>query len=72
MLVWDRNESLMGNRHKVPEETSASTDSSRSQRRNQQRPSRDRRQPDAKLKKKLVSLEEPKTKITSSEQKRKK
>ncbi|XP_035521463.1 DNA damage-binding protein 2 isoform X2 [Morone saxatilis] len=63
VLVWDRNESLMNERHKQ-EETSTSADSSRGQRREQQRSSRNRRGPaaDAKLKKKLASLEESGTK----------
>ncbi|XP_073328123.1 DNA damage-binding protein 2 isoform X2 [Pagrus major] len=63
VLVWDRNESLMNDQHK-PEETATSADSLRGQRRRQQRSSRDRRGPavDAKLKKKLASLEESGTK----------
>lgn len=63
MLVWDRNESLISDRHKLQEETSTSVDSLRGQR-SRQRSSRDRRGPavDAKLKKKLASLEESKTK----------
>lgn len=58
VLVWDRNESLISDRHDVQEETSTSADSLRRQRRSQQRSSRDRRGPavDAKLKKKLASL----------------
>ncbi|KAM7396802.1 hypothetical protein PAMP_019813 [Pampus punctatissimus] len=64
VLVWDRNELLIDDRHKLQEEASASVDSLRGQRRSRQRPSRDRRGPavDAKLKKKLASLEESKTK----------
>ncbi|XP_035859412.1 DNA damage-binding protein 2 isoform X1 [Sander lucioperca] len=65
VLVWDRNESLISDRHKAQEETSTSMDSLRGQRRSrQQRSSRDRRGPvvDAKLKKKLASLEESETK----------
>ncbi|KAM7414674.1 hypothetical protein PAMA_019474 [Pampus argenteus] len=64
VLVWDKNELLIGDQHKLQEETSASVDSLRGQRRGQQRPSRDRRgvAADTKLKKKLASLEESKTK----------
>lgn len=64
MLVWNRSESLISNQNKE-EETSASVENLRGQRRSQQRSSRDRRGPaavDAKLKKKLASLEETKTK----------
>ncbi|XP_036963154.1 DNA damage-binding protein 2 isoform X2 [Acanthopagrus latus] len=63
VLVWDRNESLLSD-HPQQEETSTSADSLRGQRRSQQRSSRDRRGPavDAKLKKKLASLEESGTK----------
>ncbi|XP_028305663.1 DNA damage-binding protein 2 [Gouania willdenowi] len=65
LLVWDRNESFANNRHKVQEEKSENT--GRSQRMNQQRSTRDRRGPamDAKLKKKLASLEETGTKTKS-------
>ncbi|XP_028440984.1 DNA damage-binding protein 2 isoform X1 [Perca flavescens] len=65
VLVWDQNESLISDRHKAQEKTSTSVDSLRGQRRRrQQRSSRDRRGPvvDAKLKKKLASLEESETK----------
>ncbi|KAI3371266.1 hypothetical protein L3Q82_023882 [Scortum barcoo] len=63
VLVWDRNESLTSGRHSAQEETSTSTDSLRRQRRSQQRSSGDRRglAVDAKLKKKLASLEELET-----------
>lgn len=63
-LVWDRNESLIGDGDKLQEETSASVDSLRSKRRGQQRPARNRRGPpmDVKLMKKLASLEESETK----------
>ncbi|XP_076588110.1 DNA damage-binding protein 2 isoform X1 [Chaetodon auriga] len=66
VLVWDRNESLISDRHKQ-EETSTSADGLRGQRRSQQRSSRDRRRPavDAKLKKKLASVEESGTKTKS-------
>ncbi|XP_042352211.1 DNA damage-binding protein 2 isoform X2 [Plectropomus leopardus] len=66
VLVWDRNESLISDRHEEQAETSTSVESLRGQRRSrqQQRSSRDRRGPalDAKLKKKLASLEESETK----------
>lgn len=77
MLVWDRNEWLINDGHKESEKASTSVDSLQGQRRNrQQRPSRDRRGPalDAKLKKKLASLEEPETQTktkTSSTKKNK-
>ncbi|KAM3609740.1 uncharacterized protein V6R79_019654 [Siganus canaliculatus] len=63
VLVWDRNESLIGNRHNQ-EETTTSGNALRGQRRSQQRSGRDGRRPaaDAKLKKKLASLEESRTK----------
>nr|XP_046250113.1 DNA damage-binding protein 2 isoform X2 [Scatophagus argus] len=62
VLVWDRNESLISSRHK--QETSTSVGGLRGQRRSQQRSGSDRRGPavDAKLKKKLASLEESGTK----------
>ncbi|XP_029991655.1 DNA damage-binding protein 2 isoform X2 [Sphaeramia orbicularis] len=71
VLVWDRNESLINDRHKLQEETTTSVDSLRGQRRSQQRSSRDRRGPamDAKLKKKLASLEESETKTKSKHSK---
>ncbi|XP_007556916.1 DNA damage-binding protein 2 isoform X1 [Poecilia formosa] len=64
LLIWDHDESLVSGRHKPIEETSASADGVRGQRRGQQRSGRDRRGPtgDAKLKKKLASLEETETK----------
>ncbi|XP_039989679.1 DNA damage-binding protein 2 isoform X2 [Xiphias gladius] len=63
VLVWDRNESLISDRQTVHEDSPTSVDSLRG-RRSQQRSSRDRRRPavDAKLKKKLASLEESETK----------
>ncbi|CAK6961443.1 DNA damage-binding protein 2 [Scomber scombrus] len=63
-LVWDRNESLIGDGDELQEETSVSVDSLRSKRRGQQRPARNRRGPavDVKLMKKLASLEESETK----------
>nr|XP_033491871.1 DNA damage-binding protein 2 isoform X2 [Epinephelus lanceolatus] len=77
VLVWDRNEWLINDGHKESEKASTSVDSLQGQRRNrQQRPSRDKRGPalDAKLKKKLASLEEPETQTktkTSSTKKNK-
>ncbi|XP_044050500.1 DNA damage-binding protein 2 isoform X3 [Siniperca chuatsi] len=64
VLVWDRNESLISDRHKEQEETLTSADGLRCQRRTQQRSSRDRRGPavDAKLKKKLASMQRSETK----------
>ncbi|XP_040894646.1 DNA damage-binding protein 2 isoform X2 [Toxotes jaculatrix] len=64
VLVWDRNESLISDQHTPQGDTSTSVDSLRGQRRSQQRSNRDRRGPavDAKLKKKLASLEESETK----------
>lgn len=66
VLVWDRNESLISDLHHQ-EETSSSVGDTRGQRRSQPRSSRDRRGPaaDAKLKKKLASLEESGTKTKS-------
>lgn len=63
VLVWDRNETLTGDQDKK-EETSTSVDSVRGSQRRQQRSGRDRKAPaaDAKLKKKLASLEESETK----------
>ncbi|XP_031603341.1 DNA damage-binding protein 2 isoform X2 [Oreochromis aureus] len=62
VLVWDRNESLMGD-HRVQQE-GPSTSVLRGQRRSQPRSSGNWRGPavDAKLKKKLASLEETETK----------
>ncbi|XP_047453269.1 DNA damage-binding protein 2 isoform X2 [Mugil cephalus] len=65
VLVWDHSESLVSEQHKLQEESSASVGSLRGQRRSQQRSGRDRRAGpavDAKLKKKLASLEETETK----------
>ncbi|XP_036004991.1 DNA damage-binding protein 2 isoform X2 [Fundulus heteroclitus] len=64
LLIWDHDSSLVSGRHKPLEETSPSADGLRGQRRSQQRAARDRRGPtgDAKLKKKLASLEEAETK----------
>ncbi|XP_072242035.1 DNA damage-binding protein 2 [Leuresthes tenuis] len=64
LLVWDHDETLIGGLHQTPEETSTSADGLRGQRRSRQRSNRDRRGPaaDAKLKKKLASLEETETK----------
>ncbi|XP_047244053.1 DNA damage-binding protein 2 isoform X1 [Girardinichthys multiradiatus] len=64
LLIWDHDESFVSDRHKPLEETSASAEGLRGQRRNQQRSSRDRRglAGDANLKKKLASLEERETK----------
>uniref|UniRef100_A0A3P8TW44 DNA damage-binding protein 2 n=1 Tax=Amphiprion percula TaxID=161767 RepID=A0A3P8TW44_AMPPE len=72
VLVWDRNESLISDRHK-PQESSASANSLRGQRRSQQRSNRDRKAPavDAKLKKKLASLEETETKTKTKTDKQK-
>lgn len=64
VLVWDRNESLINNRHKQ-EHTLTSADSLRGQRRRQQRSSSGPAA-DAKLKKKLASLEESGTKTKTS------
>ncbi|XP_017261708.1 DNA damage-binding protein 2 [Kryptolebias marmoratus] len=68
LLVWDRDESLLGDRHKPHAETPTSSDSlrgpQRSQQRSQRRSSKERKgsAADAKLKKKLTSLEETETK----------
>ncbi|XP_023146441.1 DNA damage-binding protein 2 isoform X2 [Amphiprion ocellaris] len=72
VLVWDRNESLISDRHKL-QESSASANSLRGQRRSQQRSNRDRKAPavDAKLKKKLASLEETETKTKTKTDKQK-
>ncbi|XP_058502036.1 DNA damage-binding protein 2 isoform X1 [Solea solea] len=76
VLVWDRSESLTDDGNTEQEDTSASVDSVRGQRRRSQpRSNRERRRPaaDAKLKKKLASLEEfeNKTKTKMSNQKQK-
>ncbi|XP_068579364.1 DNA damage-binding protein 2 isoform X3 [Cebidichthys violaceus] len=70
VLVWDRDKSLIGDQRRAQQETSASVGSLRGQRRSRQRSSRDRRAPavDAKLKKKLASLEELETKTEYTEQ----
>ncbi|XP_054476429.1 DNA damage-binding protein 2 isoform X2 [Anoplopoma fimbria] len=71
VLVWDRDKSLNDDRPRAEEETSTSSDSLRGQQRSRQRSSRDRRAPamDAKLKKKLASLEELETKTVHTKQK---
>lgn len=63
-MIWDKDESLTREERTLKEDTSTSVGSLRGQRRGQQRSNRDRRGPavDAKLKKKLASLEEPETK----------
>lgn len=63
VLVWDRNETLTGDQDKK-EETSTSVASVRGSQRRQQRSGQDKKAPaaDAKLKKKLASLEESETK----------
>ncbi|KAM8890983.1 DNA damage-binding protein 2 isoform 2-T2 [Spinachia spinachia] len=62
-LVWNRDTSLMGEQPKEQEESSTSADNLRGKQRSRQRSSRDGRAPavDAKLKKKLASLEESET-----------
>ncbi|XP_013886894.1 DNA damage-binding protein 2 [Austrofundulus limnaeus] len=64
LLLWDHDESLLGDGQKPQEEMPTSSGLSRGQRRSQQRSSRDRKgsAADAKLKKKLASLEETETK----------
>ncbi|KAJ0028958.1 hypothetical protein NQD34_003955 [Periophthalmus magnuspinnatus] len=65
VLVWDRNESVISDRHKQTGESSAYVTSLRGQRRTQPR-SRDRAPPvDKKLMKTLLSLEEGQTKTKS-------
>ncbi|KAM9754448.1 DNA damage-binding protein 2 isoform 3-T3 [Menidia menidia] len=74
LLVWDQDESLLGDLHKTPKETSAPADGVRGQRRSRQQGSnRTRRGPsvDAKLKKKLASLEETETKTKTGSTKQK-
>nr|XP_057932146.1 DNA damage-binding protein 2 isoform X1 [Doryrhamphus excisus] len=63
VLIWDRNKVLKDGQTDQ-EETSTSAESSRSQRRGQQRPARNRRAAgvDAKVRKKLLSLEDTETK----------
>ncbi|XP_032380578.1 DNA damage-binding protein 2 isoform X2 [Etheostoma spectabile] len=71
VLVWDQKESLISDRHPAQEETSTSVDSLRGQRRGQQqRSTREKRGPvlDAKLKKKLASLEELETETETKTQ----
>lgn len=68
VLIWDRNESLFSDQHEE-EETSTSTNGSRSQRRSVQRSGRGRAAstPGGKLmKKKLASLEETRTKTKTT------
>ncbi|KAM4572859.1 DNA damage-binding protein 2 [Odontesthes bonariensis] len=64
LLVWDHDETLMSGLHQAPEETSTSAEGLRGHRRSRQRSNRERKVPaaDAKLKKKLASLEETETK----------
>ncbi|KAL6106671.1 ddb2 [Pungitius sinensis] len=70
-LVWNRDKSLIGEQPKEQEDSSTSADSLRGQQRSRQRSSRDGRAPamDAKLKKKLASLEESETTTVSTKQK---
>ncbi|XP_031722497.1 DNA damage-binding protein 2 isoform X2 [Anarrhichthys ocellatus] len=70
-LVWDRDKSLIGDERRAQQETSTSVDRLRGQQRSRQRSSSDKRAPavDAKLKKKLASLEELETKTEYSKQK---
>nr|XP_040019096.1 DNA damage-binding protein 2 isoform X2 [Gasterosteus aculeatus aculeatus] len=70
-LVWNRDKSLIGEQPKGQEESSTSAGSLRGQQRSRQRSSRDGRAPamDAKLKKKLASLEESETKTGCTKQK---
>ncbi|XP_075946037.1 DNA damage-binding protein 2 [Anarhichas minor] len=70
-LVWDRDKSLIGDERRAQQETSTSVDRLRGQQRSRQRSSRDKRAPavDAKLKKKLASLEELETKTEYTKQK---
>lgn len=72
-LVWDRSESLFSEQHNQPEEASTSVDTLRRRQRSQQRSTSDRRGSaiDAKLKKKLASLEETETKTTADSNKQK-
>lgn len=62
-LVWDRNETLISDRPQK-EETSTSADTFQNLQRRQGRSGRERKTPaaDAKLRKKLASLEETETK----------
>uniref|UniRef100_A0AAV2L513 DNA damage-binding protein 2 n=2 Tax=Knipowitschia caucasica TaxID=637954 RepID=A0AAV2L513_KNICA len=65
VLIWDRDEALVSDRHKQTEESSAPVDLLRGRRRAQPR-SRDRAPPmDKHLVKKLLSLEEAQTKTKS-------
>uniref|UniRef100_A0A672G9V2 DNA damage-binding protein 2 n=1 Tax=Salarias fasciatus TaxID=181472 RepID=A0A672G9V2_SALFA len=74
VLVWDRSEVSVGEEQDEQEDASTSADSLRRQSRSRQRSCRDRRAPamDAKLKKKLASLEETKTKTATESAKPKK
>ncbi|XP_029378225.1 DNA damage-binding protein 2 isoform X1 [Echeneis naucrates] len=72
VLVWDRNDSLIGDQPGLTEETSMSAGRLRGQRRNRQRSNMERRGAAvaAKLMKKLASLEESETKTkTKTKQK---
>ncbi|XP_015250642.1 PREDICTED: DNA damage-binding protein 2 isoform X2 [Cyprinodon variegatus] len=74
LLIWDSDESLISGRHKHLEESSASEEGLRGQRRSQQqRSSRERRGKagDTKLKKKLASLEETETKTKTGRMRKK-
>ncbi|XP_037307415.2 DNA damage-binding protein 2 isoform X2 [Pungitius pungitius] len=70
-LVWNRDMSLIGEQPKEQEDSSTSADSLRGQQRSRQRSSRDGKAPamDAKLKKKLASLEESETTTVCTKQK---
>ncbi|TNN86978.1 DNA damage-binding protein 2 [Liparis tanakae] len=63
-LVWDRDKSVTGDQPEAQEETSTAVGGLGGRQRSRQRSSRDRRAPavDAKLKKKLATLEELETK----------
>uniref|UniRef100_A0A8C3AB55 DNA damage-binding protein 2 n=1 Tax=Cyclopterus lumpus TaxID=8103 RepID=A0A8C3AB55_CYCLU len=71
VLVWNRDKSLNGDQPEAQEETSTSVDGLGGRQRSRPRSSRDRRAPavDAKLKKKLASLEELETKTEYTKQK---
>lgn len=64
VLVWDQNETLISDRPQKEEETSTSANSFQSSQRRPGRSSRERKAPaaDARLRKKLASLEESETK----------
>lgn len=72
LMVWDHDESLVSGRHKLEEGESAN--GLRGERRGQQRSNRNRKGSavDAKLKKKLASLEETETKTKTGCTKEKK